>query len=439
MFTERDLRELLNYKAQHPVLSVYLNTDPAQGSADFYRLRLRSMLKDIDLKDDAAAVERYFSQEFNWSGRSVAVFSCQPEDFLRAYTFAVPLRDRLRISDHPHVKPLADLLDSFGGYGVALVDKQSARLFYFHLGELREKEGLVGESVRHTKRGGASAAPGRRGGTAGQTNYMEEVTERNLKEAADFAAHFFAENNVRRVLVGGTDENVVPFKNYLPKAWQSLVVGNFPMSMTASHAEVMNRALEIGQQAEIEREAQLMDAVVTGAAKGRGGVIDLEDTLNGTLERMLQGDDPIGFQTERLDRFDIQGIREIGGPEFDEPEFFLEVGIRLGTGIRHGAAPVAGNQANREAFGFLRAPLGVDVYQTRCRNIAQVQQGVFGRGGDGLADTINLPAIDREIGTNFVATRDALLFLAGDAINLFGTGFGHFHQVMEMLLDGVVG
>jgi peptide subunit release factor 1 (eRF1) len=280
MFTERDLRELLDYKAQHPVLSVYLNTDPAQGSADFYRLRLRSMLKDLNLKDDAAAVERYFSHEFDWSGRSVAVFSCQPEDFLRAYTFAVPLRDRLRISDHPYVKPLADLLDSFGGYGVALVDKQSARLFYFHLGELREKEGRVGESVRHTKRGGASAAPGRRGGTAGQTNYMEEVTERNLKEAADFAARFFAENNVRRVLVGGTDENVVPFKNYLPKAWQSLVVGNFPMSMTASHAEVMNRALEIGQQAEIEREAQLMDAVVTGAAKGRGGVIDLEDTLN---------------------------------------------------------------------------------------------------------------------------------------------------------------
>lgn len=280
MFTERDLRELLDYKAQHPVLSVYLNTDPAQGSADFYRLRLRSLLKDIDLKDDAAAVERYFSHEFDWSGRSVAVFSCQPEDFLRAYTFAVPLRDRLRISDHPHVKPLADLLDSFGGYGVALVDKQSARLFYFHLGELREKEGRVGENVRHTKRGGASAAPGRRGGTAGQTNYMEEVTERNLKEAADFAARFFAENNVRRVLVGGTDENVTPFKNYLSKSWQSLVVGVFPMSMNASHAEVMNRALEIGQQAEIEREAKLMDTVVTSAAKGRGGVIDLEDTLN---------------------------------------------------------------------------------------------------------------------------------------------------------------
>jgi len=81
-------------------------------------------------------------------------------------------------------------------------------------------------------------------------------------------------------LIGGTDENVIPFKSFLPKAWQSLVVGVFPMSMTASHAEVMSRSLEIGQQAEIEREAKLMDAVVTSAAKGRGGVVDLEDTLN---------------------------------------------------------------------------------------------------------------------------------------------------------------
>lgn len=288
MFTERDLRELLDYNTQHLVLSVYLNTDPAQGSADFYRLRLRTMLKDIDLKEDAADVERYFNHKFDWSGRSVAVFSCQPEGFFRAYSFAVPLRDRLRVSNRPHVKPLADLLDSFGGYGVALVNKQNARLFYFHLGELREKEGLVGESVRHTKRGGASAAPGRRGGTAGQTNYMEEVAERNLKESAEFAARFFAENNVRRVLIGGTEDNVIPFKSFLPKAWQSLVVGTFPMSMTASHAEVMSRALEIGQQAEIEREAKLMDTVVTSAAKGRGGVVDLEDTLNAIYAGRVQ-------------------------------------------------------------------------------------------------------------------------------------------------------
>lgn len=279
MFTETDLRELLEFETEGSVLSVYLNTDPSQGSADGYKLRLRSMLKEIGLAEDVVAVQRYFDHEHDWSGRGVAVFSCQSGGFFRAHSFAVPLSDRVRVSNRPHVKPLADLLDAFGGYGVALVDKQGARLFFFHLGELREQEGVMGEAVRHTKRGGGSQAPGWRGGSTGQTQYAEEVVDRNLKEAASFAARFFAENNVRRVLIGGTEENVKPFRSLLPKAWQSLVVGSFPMSMTASHAEVMTRALEIGQQAEQRREAQLVKNIITGAAKGRGGAIGLEATL----------------------------------------------------------------------------------------------------------------------------------------------------------------
>jgi peptide subunit release factor 1 (eRF1) len=237
------------------------------------------MLKDVEMPDDVRVVERFFDHEFDWSGRSVAVFSCAPENFFRAYALAVPVRGRVRVSDRPHVKPLADLLDSYGGYGVALVDKQGARLFYFHLGELREQEGVLGETVRRTKRGGGPQATGRRGGTAGQTNYVEELAERNLKDAADFAARFFSEKNVRRILICGTDDNVSFFRTQLPKAWRSLVVGTFPMSMNASNSEVLERAMEIGQQAERMREARLVEAVETGAARGKGGVKNLNDTL----------------------------------------------------------------------------------------------------------------------------------------------------------------
>lgn len=188
MLTELELKELLEYQAQSPVLSVYLNTEPTAGSADAHKLNLRSMLKEVGLPKDIDAVLRYFDHEFDWSGRSVVVFSCVDEDYFRAYPLAVPVRSRVRVSDRPHVKPLVDLLDSFGGYGVALVDKQGARLFYFHLGELREQEGVVGETVRHTKRGGGSQAQGRRGGVAGKTNYVEEVADRNIKAPTETSA-----------------------------------------------------------------------------------------------------------------------------------------------------------------------------------------------------------------------------------------------------------
>jgi peptide chain release factor subunit 1 len=288
MLSDRDVQELLHYKPSHPVLSIYLNTDPVEGNADAYKLRLRTMLKDIDMTEDIDAVQRYFEREHDWSGRSVAVFSCAAQGFFKAFPLAVATRDRVRIDDRPYVKPLADLLDSYGGYGVVLVDKQGARLFNFHLGELREQEGVVGEAIRHTKRGGGSQAAGRRGGTAGQTDYVEEVADRNIKDVVDVATRFFTENNVRRIVIGGTDENIALFRSHLPKAWQSLVIGTFAINMTASHIEVLERAVQIGKEAENRREVHLVDTIVTNAAKGRGGSIGLEDTLSAIREGRVQ-------------------------------------------------------------------------------------------------------------------------------------------------------
>jgi len=288
MLTEKDLRELLEFSAQEPVLSVFLNTDPAEGNADAYRLRLRSMLKGVDLPEDIQQVEQYLNREYDWSGRSVALFSCAPQGFFRAYPLAVPVRSRVRAGGRPSVKALADMLDAYGGYGVALVDKQGARLFSFHLGELREQEGVIGEEVRHTKHGGASSLPGRRGGAGEQKRTAEEVIDRNMKDTVDFAVHFFEENRVRRVLIGGTDDNVAHFRSLLPKAWQSLVVGTFPMSMTASHAEVLARAMQVGKEAEKHRENRLIDTMITAAAKGSGGVVNLNETLNAIRDGRVQ-------------------------------------------------------------------------------------------------------------------------------------------------------
>ena len=56
MLTEQTLRELAAYQPGAPVLSVYLNTDPRQGNADAYRLRLRNLLKHTTRSADAEAV-----------------------------------------------------------------------------------------------------------------------------------------------------------------------------------------------------------------------------------------------------------------------------------------------------------------------------------------------------------------------------------------------
>lgn len=288
MLSDRDLHELLEYNPQTPVISLYLKTDLTDGSIDTYKLNMRNLLKDVEQKKDADIIERYIEHEYDWSGRSVAVFSCSSKSWLRAYPIAVPLRSRVRIDNKPHVKPLADLWDAYGGYGVVLVDKQSARVFYFHLGELREEEDIWGESIRRTKRGGGSQAAGRRGGSAGQTDYVDEASERNIREAAVFATKFFSENKVRRVLIGGTEDNIALFRNHLPKSWQSLVVGTFPVSMTASHNTVLQRAMQVGQDAERRQETRLVESIITGAEKGKNGVVGLDGTLSAAHEGRVQ-------------------------------------------------------------------------------------------------------------------------------------------------------
>ena len=280
MFTDNDLRELLDFVAAEPVLSLYLSTDPSEGNADAYHLRLRTLLKEVHLPQDVSAVEEYFGHEYDWSGRAVAVFSCAGKNFFRAFPLAVPMRNLVQVNDRPSVKPLADLLDNFGGYGMVLVDKQGARVFYFHMGELREQEGVLGETVKHVKHGGASSMPGRRGGAASRTDHMDEVVDRNMKDTVDFAVHFFEENHVRRILIGGSDDNVAMFRGMLPKAWQSLVMGTFSMAMTASNMEVRERGLRMGMEAALKVEANLVDELVTGAAKLNGAVAGFADTYD---------------------------------------------------------------------------------------------------------------------------------------------------------------
>jgi len=288
MLNESDLRELLGFYTPNLVLSLYLNTDPAEGIVDAYKLRLRNLLKEVNLPQDVSAVERYFNIDYHWSGRGAVVFSSAAENFFRAYPLSVKFRSLVHVGERPLVKPLKDLMESYGGYGVVLVDKQGARLFHFNLGELTEQEGVLGEVVKHTKRGGASSFPGRRGGEAGRTDHMEETIERNMKEASEFAVRFFEENHVRRVLIGGTDDNVARLRGILPKAWQSLVMGAFPMSMTATHPEVLARAMQIGQEAELRRTQRLVDELITTAAKGTGAVVGLENTLEAVNNNKVQ-------------------------------------------------------------------------------------------------------------------------------------------------------
>ena len=150
------------------------------------------------------------------------------------------------------------------------------------------------------------------------------------------AARFFNENNVRRVLIGGTEKNVNAFRNHLPKAWQSLVVGTFPISKNATQAEIMERALEVGQAAERQKQTKLIQTIITSEAKGRQGVINLEDTLNAVHDGRIQtlvirdGYQAPGFRCQGCGYLTTEELQDCPfcGNSFEEISDAVELAVR---------------------------------------------------------------------------------------------------------------
>lgn len=289
MISEQELQELVDFRAKESsVLSLYLNVDPRQHTKDEYRLALKSMLKkvaDEASAKDLAEVEKYFDFQYSWQGKGVVIFSCLEKGFWRAYSLAVPVGNHVFVADSPYIKPLTDVLDEYGRYSVILVDREGARLFLFHQGELEETEGTLGQEVKRTKHGGGSAA-GRLGGlTARTSRHEEEIVQRNLREAAELAARFCGGGKCNRIILGGSDDILTQFQGMLPKELQEQVVGSISLDMVASETEVLERSLEAIQEADKRRKEKLVEQLITAAtSKGGHGALGLDDTLAAVQE-----------------------------------------------------------------------------------------------------------------------------------------------------------
>jgi peptide chain release factor subunit 1 len=289
MISEQELQELVDFRARESsVLSLYLNVDPTQHTKDKYRLILKSMLKgaanDASAKD-LAEVEKYFDFQYDWQGKGVVIFSCLEKDFWRAYPLAVPVENHIFVADSPYIKPLASVLDEYGRYSVILVDREGARLFLFHQGELEETDSTLGEEVKRIKHGGGSAA-GRLGGlTARTSRHEEEIAQRNLREATELAAKFCGGGRCNRIVLGGTEETLTQFQGMLPKGLQEQVVGTISLDMAASETEVLEHSLEVVQEVNRRQGEELVEQLITAAtSKGGHGALGLDDTLAAVQE-----------------------------------------------------------------------------------------------------------------------------------------------------------
>ncbi|MGD2146369.1 MAG: host attachment protein [Anaerolineae bacterium] len=292
MLNRDDLRTLAAYTAEAPVLSVYLNVDPTERTRDEYRLELRQLLKSAEetaATEDIEAVEAFFDHEYDWSGRGVVIFSSQKEGFWQDFSLAIPVASGVTVAHRPYLSPMAELVDAYGSFAVAVVDRRQLRLFLFDLGELRAKAEFVGEDVRKLKRGrGSAGGHGRRGGAPISSQHEQEVVKRNIRDAVETLQSFCQRYEPRRLILTGADRTVARFEEALPKHLQDKVTGTLSADLNASEPAIRELSLGLIREVEEKRKAALVDAVFTAAAKGGNGVIRLADTLGAAHEGRIQ-------------------------------------------------------------------------------------------------------------------------------------------------------
>ena len=154
---------------------------------------------------------------------------------------------------------------------------------------------------------------GRRGGSD-PSGKVENIIERNIKEVIEYATDFFSHHHIRRIIIGGTDDNIARFRDELPKSWQSLVVGDFTMSMTASHLDILEQATREAVAVQDKINQSLVEQAITLAAKGSTGVTGLIDTLNAIHEGrvktllVLQDFEEDGYRCEGCGYLTVQQL-----------------------------------------------------------------------------------------------------------------------------------
>src|SRR5512136_371007 len=282
MFGRDDLQQLAEYQGQHAVLSLTLNVDPTRRTKVEYRLALRHLLHSVQgrANGDAALIERFFESEYDWSGRGLAIFSSEKENFWKVYSLAVPIVDSVVLGPKPYLTPLANLWDVFGRFVVALIDKQGARFIFVQMGEVVDGEGILGEEVRRVKSGAGSTPTGRRRNPDEPTDrHLNEVIKRNVKDTTTALVEFCEKHTPRYLVLGGNVEVVKEVRAHLPQPWAERVVGTITGDVDVSDLVLRDRALKVIEDVEAQREAELADAAITAAAKNSHGATRLDRVL----------------------------------------------------------------------------------------------------------------------------------------------------------------
>ncbi len=292
MLDRTELREMASMKNGYFV-SLYLNVDPMFNARGDYMVHFKNMIKNTidtldksiykDVKEDIDKIEKYVISNKRLFRKGLVLISSSNNNFWKDYSLNVPVKNELIIDKTPYTKPLMDILDNYQKYAVLLVDKESARIFTIHLGEIVEYGEVHTPDIpgKH-KKGGWFALS--------QNHYERHIDFHigmHLKDVVDRLESFLSGEYIGRLIIGGSDEAVSMIKGMLHKTILDRVIGYARVEMFAKPDEILKRIEPIVSTYEKNKEEKEVESLIEKALKNENAVVGLDNVLNALNEKRV--------------------------------------------------------------------------------------------------------------------------------------------------------
>lgn len=290
MLTRQAVEELSDYRDEkYPIISLYLNIDTGSPDQDRSLIRLKNLFNQLEqarsqmtteaaesLSRDQERIRAFVREQVMQGARGIAVFASSGAGFWRTFTFPNRIGQEIEIGDTPYVKPLFRMLERYQPICTVLIGKGRARIFLLYGDEITEQTDVFGAVPgRHDQGGWAQARL--------QRHHDERVVQ-HLKSTADQLFKLYQDGVFRQLLIGGTEELVTQFQEYLHPYLQDCVVDTFPMEMMANIKKIKQQSLQALEESEQAAQLSLLDRLESEVGAQNLGVAGVKGTIR-ALER----------------------------------------------------------------------------------------------------------------------------------------------------------
>ena len=293
-----------------PVISLYLdarvNEHGQRTFMPFVRKQLNERIKSYEVnseerqsfEEDFVRIARYLETQLPDSVQGVAIFACSAaSDWFEVGYFEAPFeRNRLFISDRPHLYPLARLIDQYRRYAVVLADRNRAQIFVFATGQAVDRQEVQNVKTKHAKVGGWSQARYQR--------HEENYHLQHAKEVVETLEKVVRDEDIHHVILAGDEETVVPLlRERMPKTLEEKFIDALSLAVDTPEHELLDESLKVFQRHDSLTDMEKVDRLLNEYRADDLGVAGVPDTLaalsNGQVEEMLISAKPDSIQFDK--------------------------------------------------------------------------------------------------------------------------------------------